>query len=99
MSEEKDGRYCTVCGGIPPDEIRVRTILVDGKEVGIDRLDLVFEGVRKIGLEDDARIGEELVKRVQIYNYVPSKKRDAYAAALLEEYRSFLKAAEGRLDD
>jgi hypothetical protein len=98
MSEEKDGRYCSVCGGIPPDEIKVRNILVDGKEVGIDQLDFVLAGVRNLGFADESRIAEELIKRVQVYNYVPSKKRDAYAAALIKEYHCFLEAGEARKD-
>ncbi|RPJ50427.1 MAG: NAC family transcription factor [Methanobacteriota archaeon] len=98
MSEEKDGRYCSVCGGIPPDEIKVRKILVDGKEVGIDQLDVVLAGVKRLGLTDDARIAEELVKRVQVFNYIPSKKREMYAAALLREYHSFLSEGEARND-
>jgi hypothetical protein len=96
MTEEKDGRYCSICGGIPPDEIKVRKILVDGKEVGIDQLDFVLAGVQKLGLADDTHIAEELVKRVQIFNYVPTKKREAYAAALLKEYHSFLAAEEAK---
>ena len=43
MADEKDGKYCSVCGGIPPDEIKIRRILVDGKETGLDQLDWIIE--------------------------------------------------------
>ncbi len=32
-------------------------------------------------------ITEELLKRVKEFNYVPTKKTDVYAAALLVEYK------------
>ncbi len=87
MSEEKDGRYCSICGGIPPDEIKIRKILVEGKEVGIDKLDWILEDVRRLDLKDEAAIGEEIIKRVRQFNYVPTKKAAAYAESLLQEYR------------
>ncbi len=87
MTEEKEGRYCSICGGIPPHEIKIRKILVEGKEVGIDRLDWILEDVRRLHLKDEAEIGEEILKRVRQFNYVPTKKTSAYAEALLREYR------------
>ena len=29
MAEEKDGTYCSICGGIPPDRIKTRRILIE----------------------------------------------------------------------
>ncbi|MDT8358203.1 MAG: NAC family transcription factor [Methanomicrobiaceae archaeon] len=83
---EKDGDYCSVCGGIPPEKIKTKKILVEGKETGIDHLEFIIEEVKKLGLADDARIAEELLKRVKVFNYVPTKKAASYAKALLEEY-------------
>ena len=37
MAGEKEGDYCTVCGGIKPETIKIRTILVDGKATGINQ--------------------------------------------------------------
>ena len=62
--DEKDGYYCSICGGIPPDKIKTRRILIDGTE-----------------------IVAEIMKRVKVFNYVPTKKADRYAEALLIEYR------------
>jgi len=84
---DKDGYYCSICGGIPPDKITTKRVLIDGKETGIDRLDWIFEEVNKLKPPDDAALTEELMKRVREFNYVPTKKSDVYAAALLAEYK------------
>ncbi|MDD1718272.1 MAG: NAC family transcription factor [Methanoregulaceae archaeon] len=88
MTDEKDGKYCSVCGGIPPDEIKTQRILVEGKETGIDRLEWIIEEVIHLDLPDETIIKEELLKRVKQFNYVPTKKTEAYAGALMEEYRN-----------
>jgi hypothetical protein len=84
---DQDGYYCTICGGIPPDKINIKRILVDGKETGIDKLDWILAEVRKLNLSDDAVIREELLKRTMALNYVPTKKTKEYGEALLLEYK------------
>jgi hypothetical protein len=86
--DEKDGYYCTICGGIPPDKITTKKILVDGKETGIDRLDWIIAEVRKLNLSDNTAITEELLKRTKALNYVPTKKVKEYGEALLKEYKN-----------
>lgn len=83
----KDGNYCAICGGIPPEKIRTRRILIDGRETGIDHLDFIFESVRMLHLTDDSDIAGAILARVKEFNYVPSKKEAAYTDALLREYR------------
>jgi len=85
--DDKDGYYCSICGGIPPDRIKTKLILIDGKETGIDHLEFVFDEVKKLKLENDTTITDELLKRVKVFNYVPTKKTVEYAAALLAEYK------------
>ena len=85
--DDKDGNYCTICGGIPPDRITTKRVLIDGKETGIDHLDWIFEEVKKLGIGNDALLAGEILKRVQQFNYVPTKKTEQYAAGLLAEYR------------
>jgi hypothetical protein len=87
---ENDGYYCTICGGIPPDKITTRRILVDGRETGIDQLDWIIDEVQKLRLCDNAEISEELLKRTRKLNYVPTKKTEEYRAALLTEYHKNL---------
>ena len=84
---DQDGYYCTICGGIPPDKINIKRILVDGKATGIDKLDWILAEVRKLNLSDDAVITEELLKRTMGLNYVPTKKTKEYGEALLLEYK------------
>jgi hypothetical protein len=85
--DDKDGYYCSVCGGIPPDKITTKRVLIDGKETGIDHLDWIFDEVTRLRINDDELLTTEIMKRVQEFNYVPTKKSGVYAAALLAEYR------------
>ena len=85
--DDKDGYYCTICGGIPPDKITTKRVLIDGKETGIDHLDWIFSEVKKLNPDNDSVLADELLKRVKEFNYVPTKKTEVYATALVEEYR------------
>ena len=85
--DDKDGYYCSICGGIPPDKITTKRVLIDGKETGIDRLDWIFDEAKKLNLVDDTAISAELLKREKEYNCVPTKKAGVYEAALLVEYK------------
>lgn len=87
-SNENDTSYCTICGGIPPDQIKIKRILVDGKATGIDRLDWIVDEVKKLNLFDDATIIEELLKRTKALNYVPTRMTEKYGEALLKEYKN-----------
>lgn len=85
--DEKDGNYCSICGGIPPDRIKTKRILIDGKETGIDHLEFILRNVWELHLSDDSLITAEIMKRVKEFNYVPTKKESLYAEALLREYK------------
>ncbi|MGB9176750.1 MAG: NAC family transcription factor, partial [Methanoregula sp.] len=76
----KDGYYCTICGGIPPDKITTKRVPIDGKETGIDHLDWIFKEVAKLAENDDTVLTEEILKRVKQFNYVPTKKTAEYGA-------------------
>jgi hypothetical protein len=86
---EKDGYYCTICGGIPPDQIKIKKIPIEGKETGIDRLDWILQEVINLRLTRDEEITDELVKRVLQFNYIPTKKMAEYREALLQQYKMF----------
>jgi hypothetical protein len=85
---ENDGYYCTICGGIPPDKITIKRILVDGKETGINQLDWIVAEVRKLNLSGDTEITDELLKRTKVLNYVPTRMTEKYGEALLKEYKN-----------
>jgi hypothetical protein len=98
MAEDgKDGYYCTICGGIPPDQIKIKKIPIDGKETGIDRLDWILLDVAALGLADDEKITDEIVKRVKKFNYIPGRKEAEYRKAILREYRLLI-AGGGHLE-
>jgi len=87
MSDDKDGVYCKVCGGIVPGAIQMQQILVDGKATAINQLDFIIDEVKKLGNLSNAEIKAELLKRAKVLNYIPTKKEDAYADALLEAFK------------
>jgi hypothetical protein len=93
--DENDGYYCTICGGIPPDQIKIKKIPIDGKETGIDRLDWILLDVASLNLTSDETITIEIIKRVQQFNYIPTKKMAEYKKALLREYK-MMAPAEGK---
>lgn len=86
MSDDKDGVYCKVCGGIVPESIQIKQILVDGKATGINQLDFIIAEVKKLGFLSNSEIKSELLKRAKVLNYIPTKKEEAYAQGLLEAY-------------
>lgn len=85
--DAQDGYYCTICGGIPPDQIKIKKISIDGKETGIDRLDWILLDVYRRNFVNDETITDELEKRVRRFNYIPTKKMAEYRMALLREYK------------
>ncbi|MBI0581992.1 MAG: hypothetical protein JET69_03150 [Methanomassiliicoccales archaeon] len=84
---DKDGDYCQVCGGITPGKVATKRVLINGAEIGIDKLDEIIDEVRGMGLSDDAAITEEILRRTRKFNYVPTKRSGEYGEALLKEYR------------
>lgn len=88
MSDEKDGVYCKVCGGIVPQDTNIGSILVDGKPTGINQLDFIFDEVAALHLGSDSDIRNELVKRAKVLNYIPTKMTEKYADALLLVYKT-----------
>ncbi|HOV68131.1 MAG TPA: NAC family transcription factor [Methanoregulaceae archaeon] len=88
MGKEEEGIYCTICGGMVSQAPGVRQVTIDGKPTGITGLDECIAVVRTLGLKSDAEIAEALLDRLSKGNYIPTRKRDAYAAAILAEYRA-----------
>ncbi len=61
-------------------------LTIGGTPVGLTKLDEVMSEVEKMGLPVDSEIGEALLKKIKIFNYVPSSACSQYKRALLEEY-------------
>jgi hypothetical protein len=94
MSDEKDGVYCKVCGGIIPQDTKIGSIDVDGKPTGINQLDFIIGEVTALHLSSDSDIRAELVKRAKVLNYIPTKMTEKYAEALLRVYKERLQQKE-----
>jgi hypothetical protein len=94
MSEEKDGVYCKVCGGIIPQDASIGTIEVDGKPTGISGLEFILDEVISLDLQNETDTRRELVKRAQALNYIPGKMIGKYSAALYHAYLERLNSRE-----
>lgn len=66
---------------------RIRKIEVNGVMTGITCLDESIEAVRAMNLAGESAIRDALLEKVRAANYIPAAAADAYAAALMEEYR------------
>ena len=61
-------------------------LVIDGNPIGLSQLDEIMDEIKKMGLQSETEIGDALLKRVRIFNYVPSSASSGYKKALLEEY-------------
>jgi hypothetical protein len=68
---------------------RIRQVDVGDIVVGIDMLDHVLSEVKAMNLPKEKVIGDELLKRVKIYNYIPASAEEQYRIALLQEYQKY----------
>jgi len=70
---------------------RIRRIEVAGVVVGLAMLDDVLEDVIDRGIAGVTAIGDELVRQIKIYNYIPKEAEPLYRAALLLAYQNEVK--------
>jgi hypothetical protein len=92
MTDPYDKPPC--CGA---DALRqVKIIPVNGIPTGIAMLEKVLDEVSAMHITDEARLREILLEKVKIYNYIPKGSGDAYAEALLREYRAHKPAGNSR---
>jgi hypothetical protein len=73
------------CPCLVDKAFKIRRMTVGETSVGIAQLDQIMEEVNSMGLERN-EIGRELIRRVKIFNYVPSSAGSEYEKALIEEY-------------
>ena len=66
---------------------RIRQIPINGIMTGITMLDESIADVKKQNLPNDSAIRDALMKKIRVYNYIPNGVENAYAAALVEEYK------------
>lgn len=77
---------CACGSGIP-----VQALVIDGEEVSLIALPLIFERFRDAGKRPGDGIRGELLDTVRIYNPIPDGAEEAYAQVLLQEYTRFLR--------
>jgi len=70
---------------------RIRRIEVGGVVVGLAMLDDAFQDVTDSGITDVTAIGDELIRQIKIYNYIPKEAEPLYRAALLLAYQNEVK--------
>jgi hypothetical protein len=66
---------------------RIRQIPINGIPTGITMLDEIIADVKKQSPGNDSAVSEALMKKIRIYNYVPPGVAEAYARAIMEEYK------------
>jgi hypothetical protein len=66
---------------------RIRQIPVNGIMTGITMLDETIADVKKQNPGNDSAVSEALMKKIRVYNYIPPGVAEAYARAILEEYK------------
>jgi hypothetical protein len=76
------------CGSAAVDESK--KIWIGGHNIGVSHWSTVVAEVRAMMLSDDNQISDELLKRVEKNDFIPSSKRKEYRIALLEEYKNGL---------
>jgi len=75
---------CECGSGIP-----VQKVQVDGQEVTLIALPLIFEQFRQAGKMPGDGTEAELMQTVKIYNPIPDEQEAAYAEAIMREYAAF----------
>ena len=79
---------CACGSGIP-----VKTVEVNGEEVTLTALPLIFEQFQQAGKIPSDAIARELLETTKVYNPVPAGLEDKYLAMLLREYTAFCNKA------
>jgi hypothetical protein len=67
---------------------RVRLIGIEGKNVGIIRLDESISEVMALNLTGDEEIRSALLERISHHNIIPPSAGEAYAKALTAEFHA-----------
>jgi hypothetical protein len=65
---------------------KIKHLMIDGIPIGLSQLDEIMDEIKRMGLQSENEIGDALLKKVSIFNYVPSSASSEYESALVEEY-------------
>jgi hypothetical protein len=79
---------CACASSIP-----VKTVKINGQEVTLTALPLIFEQFHQQGKAPSESTARELLETTKIYNAVPTDLEDEYIAMLLQEYAAHCEKA------
>ena len=79
---------CACGSGIP-----IQTVQIDGQDVTLTALPLIFEQFRQAGKVPSESVAREILETVRIYNAVPREMETLYPTMLLREYKAFCEKA------
>lgn len=77
-----------VCACMKP--VETGSVTVHGERVEIPALAHVFGQCARLGLRADSAAAPVLVEQAKVFHYIPPEEEDAYRAALIEAYRTYL---------
>ena len=72
-------------------DVKRTLVKIEDAIIGIAGLDQIFEKLYTSKKSPDDVDGMEMVNLASFYNYIPNGKVEAYAEALMKEYRQFHK--------
>jgi CDP-4-dehydro-6-deoxyglucose reductase len=79
--------------------VKSKLIIIEGKQIGIIGLEEVFEEFHQAKRDPNQSLKNKIMKRVKDLNYIPCNKEEAYASAILDEYRNFCDRKEGNIKE
>ena len=88
-AQEPIDATCSCGSGIP-----IQKVEINGQEVTLVALPLIFQQFRAAGKTPTAATVRELLETIKIYNPVPVGEESAYAAALEREYAVYCQKQE-----
>ncbi len=76
---------CSCGSGIP-----IQKVSIDGQDVTLIALPLIFDQFRQAGKPATQQVGQELFDTMKVYNPVPVGAEETYLKAILREYSASL---------
>jgi uncharacterized metal-binding protein len=73
------------CGSPPPDG----SLAINGKTMTVNGLPLIFDHLRKQGLQPGEGSADRLLEMVRVYHVIEPRDEALYRVALVEAYRDF----------
>jgi uncharacterized metal-binding protein len=89
IAQEPVQATCSCGSGIP-----IQKVSIDGQEVTLIALPLIFEQMQAAGKLPSEAVGRELFETVKIYNPIPSGAEEVYTEMILKEYTDYCQNKE-----